>query len=107
VRNQRSMIYVDNLSSFVKLCIDKELAGVYFPQNRDYVATVDMARGIAAAMNKKFRPEYLTGLGVRILRLFYPTAKKGFGSLVYRDTEEFGFSYVIVENEQSFTDSVL
>ncbi len=107
VRNRRSMIYVDNLSSFVKLCIDKELAGVYFPQNRDYVATVDMARGIASALNRKFRPEYLTGLGVCILRLFYPTAKKGFGSLVYRDTEEFGFSYVIVENEQSFIDSVL
>ena len=106
VKNQRSMVYIDNLSSFVKMCVDDGLAGVYFPQNREYVATMDMARGIAAAMNKKIRFEYLTGWAVCVLRLFYPAAKKGFGSLIYSHTEDFDFSYVVTENEQSFMNSV-
>ena len=106
VHNQRSMIHMDNLSSFVKLCIDECLRGVYFPQNRTYVATMDMAKGIAAATKKKIRFEYLTGFAVRILRMFYPPARKGFGSLIYQDTEDFAFSYIIIENEESYRNSV-
>lgn len=106
VKNRRSMIYIDNLSSFVRMCIDKELSGVYFPQNREYVSTVDMAKAIASAMGKKIRFEYLSGLAVCILRLFYPAAKKGFGSLIYLDTEEFDFCYVVKNNKQSYIDSV-
>lgn len=106
VRNQRSMIYIDNLSSFVKLCVDNVLSGVYFPQNREYVSTMDMAKGIAVSMRKKIHFEYLTGWAMCVLRLFYPTAQKGFGSLIYQDTEEFDFSYVVVENMQSFIRSV-
>ena len=102
----RSMVYIDNLSSFVKMCVDNGLAGVYFPQNRDYVSTMNMAAGIARAMHKKLRFEYLTGLGVCILRLFYPTAKKGFGTLIYQSTEDFDFSYIVTENEPSFIYSV-
>lgn len=106
VKNMRSMVYIDNLSSCVRMCVDHGLAGVYFPQNRDYVSTMDMAAGIARAMHKKLHFEFLTGLGVCILRLFYPAAKKGFGTLIYQGTEDFDFSYVVVENEPSFIDSV-
>lgn len=106
VKNRRSMVYIDNLCLFVKMCIEKQLSGVFFPQNREYVATMDMARVIASSINKKIYFEYITGLFVCILRFFYPTARKGFGSLIYRDTEEFDFSYVVTENEQSFINSV-
>ena len=107
VKNQRSMIYIDNLSSFVRMCVDKELSGVYFPQNRGYISTVAMARGIATALQKKICLEYLTGAAVVVMRLFLPIAKKGFGTLIYQDTEEFAFSYICVENEQSFLLSIL
>lgn len=106
VKNQRSMIYIDNLSSFVTMCVDRELSGVYFPQNREYVSTMDMAHGIAGAMHKKIRAEYVTGLGVCVLRLFFPLAKKGFGSLIYKDTEDFDFAYIVTENKSSFVRSV-
>ena len=106
VKNQRSMIYIDNLSSFVTMCVDRKLSGVYFPQNREYVSTMDMAHGIAGAMHKKIRSEYVTGLGVYVLRLFFPLAKKGFGSLIYKDTEDFDFAYIVTENESSFVRSI-
>ncbi len=106
VKNKRSALYIDNLSVFVKMCVERELSGTHFPQNREYVCTMDMANSIAFAINKKIRFEHLTGWLMCGLRLFYPTAKKAFGSLVYQGTEEFDFSYVILDNEQSVIRSV-
>lgn len=106
VKNQRSMIYIDNLCEFVKLCVDRSLSGVYFPQNREYVSTVDMARGIARGLDRKILFGRLTGLAVAGLRLFLPVAQKAFGSLVYSGTEEFDYCYIVRENGDSFLRSV-
>lgn len=105
VKNQRSMIYVDNLSSFVRLCVEKELSGLYFPQNKEFVSTVEMARVIARTMNKKVYFDYASGFAVRILRLFYPKAKKAFGTLIYdiTDVED----YCVISNTESFRESVM
>ena len=106
VKNERSMIYIDNLSSFVKLSIDSGLCGVYFPQNHTYVCTSDMAKYIATSLNKKIHFEYLTALIICLLRLCVPLVQKGFGSLVYRDTEDFNYSYITIDNEASIVKSV-
>ncbi len=37
INNQRSMIYIDNLSEFIRLLIDHNVGGMYFPQNKEYV----------------------------------------------------------------------
>ncbi len=106
LKNNRSMIYIDNLSSFLELVIRKELAGVYFPQNRHYVSTLSMAKGIAKAVNKKVIFDYITGCGVAVLRLIHPIPKKAFGTLIYKDMEDFDFSYIVVENDESFKNSI-
>jgi len=106
IKNQRSLIYIDNLSSFVKLCIDRELFGLYMPQNREYVETVCMARGIADKLGKKVYFSCLLGVGVFLICPFVSVAKKAFGSLIYLDTEEFGYSYCVVENDESIKRSV-
>ena len=106
VKNERSMIYIDNLSEFIKLCVDRELCGLYFPQNKEYVTTVDMAKGIAAKLEKKRYFSYLLGCGVFVLRPFVSVAKKGFGTLTYLGTEELDYSYCIVDNEESIKRSI-
>lgn len=106
INNERSMIYIDNLSSFVKLCIDNELNGLYFPQNKDYVKTVDIAKNIASQLGKKRYFSALLGCGVYVIRPFISVAKKGFGTLIYRDTEEFDFSYCVVDGEESIKRSI-
>ena len=53
VYNQRSMLYIDNLSEFVRLMIDNEERGVFCPQNNEYTGTCDMVRMIAEANGKK------------------------------------------------------
>lgn len=101
IRNQRSTIHVHNLASFIKLCLDKELSGTFFPQNRDYACTLDMAMAIARRKGKMLHPSYLAGLLVWLLRPFVGKLKKAFGSLTYVDTEDFDFTYCILSSEDT------
>ena len=101
VNNRRSMIYIDNLSRFVKMCIDRELDGLYFPQNREYMNTTEMALWIAEKLGKKCRRSRLLGLCVRIVMPFVGMAKKAFGSLVYENCEDLGYEYATVDLKES------
>ncbi len=81
VNNKRSMIYIDNLSEFVKLVIDKNLAGLFFPQNAEYVNTSELVQFIAKTHKKRV---ILTKFFNPILRLLkIDTINKVFGDLVY------------------------
>ena len=53
VKNKRSMLHIDNLCEFVKLMIDNEESGVFFPQNGEYTNTSDMVQMIAAVKDHK------------------------------------------------------
>lgn len=93
VQNQRSMIYIDNLSAFVEMAIDKGLNGVFFPQDKEYSNTTNMAQAIAVTMNKKIYESYLLGIVMYALMPFSKKIRKAFGSLVYKDVEDFEFRY--------------
>jgi len=81
VDNKRSMIYIDNLSEFVKQLIDNGSGGLFFPQNADYVNTSEMVRLIAEAHGKKI---VMTKLFNPLLRLLnVSTVNNVFGDLVY------------------------
>lgn len=106
IKNRRSMIYIDNLSSFVEMCVSRSLEGIYFPQNRDYVSTASMAHELSRTFNKRIIMDPVTGFWVKLIRLWVPLVKKAFGSLIYLNTDDFNFSYVVKENEGSFKNSV-
>lgn len=81
VDNKRSMIYIDNLSEFVKQLVDNRSGGLFFPQNAEYVNTSEMVRLIAEAHGKKI---VMTKLFNPLLRLLnVSTVNKVFGDLVY------------------------
>lgn len=44
--NERSMIHIDNLCEFLKVMIDKEESGLFFPQNKEYVQTSELVKKI-------------------------------------------------------------
>lgn len=106
VKNKRSMIYIDNLSSFVKYCIDNELQGLYFPQNKEYVETQLIADCVAKAFKKKLYFSFFMGCGVALFLPFARILQKAFGSLVYEGTEDFEFSYCVCEKCESIMESV-
>lgn len=47
IDNQRSMLHIDNLCEFLRVMIDHEEKGLFFPQNKEYVKTSEMVRNIA------------------------------------------------------------
>lgn len=87
VKNRRSMLYIDNLCEFVKLMIDNEENGVFFPQNKEYSNTSEMVREIAKI--RGHRIFMLSGLSwaIRLLEKFPgkigTLAAKAFGDSAY------------------------
>src|SRR5699024_10873144 len=51
--NQRSMLHIDNLTEFIRLIIDNDDLGIFFPQNEEYVKTSDMVKMISEVHGKK------------------------------------------------------
>jgi UDP-glucose 4-epimerase len=83
INNERSMLHIDNLSEFLRLVINNEDSGLFYPQNKEYVKTSEMVRTIAEIHGKK----------IRLVKVFNPILKmmsdkvtiinKAFGNLVY------------------------
>lgn len=83
IENERSMIYIDNLSEFIRIIFDNNQGGIYFPQNKDYVNTTDLVRLIAKAHGKEIKTTRVFNWAVAIgLKLSGPL-RKVFGSFVY------------------------
>ncbi|NYB74504.1 NAD-dependent epimerase/dehydratase family protein [Sedimentibacter hydroxybenzoicus DSM 7310] len=82
INNERSILYIDNLCEFIKLIIDNEESGLYFPQNKEYVNTSEIVKLIAEVHGKKIR---LTKVFNPIVRLMFGIGIVGkvFGNLVY------------------------
>lgn len=53
IKNERSMLYIENLAEFLRLLIDSGKGGILFPQNEEYVTTAGMVKSIGAAMGRK------------------------------------------------------
>lgn len=83
VKNERSMLYIENLCEFVRLMIENDEEGTFWPQNKEYSNTSELVQMIAAAHGKKV---YLIKGCVWILKLFSHCTglvNKAFGSLCY------------------------
>lgn len=106
VDNQRSMLYIDNLCSFVKKAIDEEFSGLFFPQNSEYMNTTQLAKWIGEGIGKKMHMSVLLGLGVKTLQLISSKARKGFGTLIYKDLEKNSFDYCVIDSEESVKRSI-
>lgn len=79
--NRRSMIYIDNLSEFVRVCIDKELSGIFFPQNKEYVCTDELVRMIASAIGKSEILLPVPNMIISLAKMVSISVRKAFGDL--------------------------
>lgn len=85
VKNERSMLYIENLLEFVRLMIVNEESGIFFPQNKEYSNTSEMVKMIGNAHGKKVRLMKGFTWVLKILSLFTGLVNKAFGNLVYED----------------------
>lgn len=83
IDNERSMLHIDNLSEFLRLMVENEESGLFFPQNKEFVKTSEMVKYIAE----------FHGNGIKLVEVFNPVLNylsgrigiinKMFGNLVY------------------------
>ncbi len=107
VRNERSMLYIGTLCAFLTALIDSGEGGLYFPQNRAYAATGELARQVASAHGKRLWLLHGAGWLVRLFAARGGTAGKLFGTLTYdqsmsdafRPAQELSFAYSIRATE--------
>ncbi|SHE82054.1 NAD-dependent epimerase/dehydratase family protein [Caloramator proteoclasticus] len=96
IKNERSMLHIDNLCEFIRLMIDNNEKGIFYPQNKEYVGTSQLVKLIAEAHGKK----------VMLTKAFNPLLKlmgkkvgiinKVFGNLVYeKSMSEYKVEYRI------------
>lgn len=106
VKNERSMLYIENLCSFIKLIVDNEEKGIFFPQNKEYTSTSDMVKMIAQTHNHNI--VMISGINWLIKGMMHFPGKvgklavKAFGNLVYsKDMSEYYIDYRIVNLAES------
>ena len=83
IKNERSMLYIGNLTEFVKLMIDNNESGIFYPQNAEYVATSEMVQVIAQAHGKKIRLVKGTTVPLKAMSHVTGRVNKAFGNLSY------------------------
>ncbi len=102
VDNQRSMLYIGNLMEFVRLMMDNEEQGIFWPQNAEYSNTTELVKLIAQAHGKKIAVIPGCAWALKLLSHFTGLVNKAFGSLSYeRSLSEYRDNYRINGLEES------
>lgn len=104
---RQSFIYIDNLSELVKQLVERNLHGVFCPQDDKAVSANELLRVISESIGKKYCSSWLLGLGVRILSIL-PIVNKAYGGVEYAKelSSIHGVNYVVVPFEEGIRRTV-
>lgn len=83
VKNERSMLYIENLCEFVCLMIQNEERGIFWPQNREYSNTSDLVKRISECHGKKLWLIHGFEWILKIMSQKVSLVNKAFGNLTY------------------------
>lgn len=87
VKNRRSMLHIDNLCEFIRLMINNEEGGIFFPQNDEYTNTSVMVEMIAKVKGHKIimmpGVNFMIQLMTKVPGKIGTLANKAFGNSAY------------------------
>jgi Nucleoside-diphosphate-sugar epimerases len=106
VKNERSMLYIENLCEFLCQVIIRGEGGVFWPQNAEYSRTSDMVKTIAKVRGHRI---WVTGafnwvvwLAAHIPGKTRGLANKAFGNLSYdQEMSRYDFEYQVADLKES------
>ena len=102
VTNERSMLYVENLCEFVRLMVENEEQGLFWPQNGEYSNTSELVQMIAGAHGKKLRLVKGFGWSLKLMSHLTGLVNKAFGNLSYeKDLSEYKDNYRVADLKES------
>ena len=108
VQNQRSMLYIGNLVEFVRLMIENEEEGIFWPQNAEYSNTSELVKMIAEAKGKKVLlvPGFVWLL--KLMSCFTGLVNKAYGNLTYEQAlSVYKDEYQQIDLKRSLKETVL
>jgi UDP-glucose 4-epimerase len=83
IENRRSMLYIGNFIEFVRLMIENEERGTFWPQNKEYSNTSEIIEMIAEAHGKKLLLIKGFKWVIKLLSFYKKNLTKAFGELTY------------------------
>ena len=103
IKNERSMIHIDNLCECIRLVIKNQKGGIFCPQNREYVSTTELVKEIANQKGKKIHLLCIFNPILRILAKKINVINKVFGSFVYAKECSgcFGWDYCVLDFKET------
>ncbi len=105
IKNRQSMVYVDNLCELVKLVIEHNQGGIYFPQQEVYIQTSKIVKDIAESVGNRMHLTKIFNPALRFLSRFEKLGfiHKAFGSIAYDQdmSNHFDGKYRVVSYEES------
>lgn len=104
---KQSMLYIENLDSFIYLAIKYNVRGIFMPQDDKAVSTIELTSSIAKALGKPLYLSFLMGYLVRILS-FAPFIQKVYGGIEYdSNLSKFKeFEYNVVSFDQGIRKTI-
>lgn len=101
-KNERSMLYIENLCEFVRLMIENGEQGTFWPQNEEYSNTSELVKMIAQVHGRKVHLIKGFGWELKLFSHVTPIVNKAFGNLLYdQSISKYLFEYQKVSLENS------
>ncbi len=102
-KNERSMLYIENLCEFIKQMIDNHESGIFYPQNKEYVNTAMLVKTIAMVHDKKMYTTRVFNPLLKALSRKMTVFNKLFGDYTYsKEMSSYNnFDYCVVGFEES------
>ena len=103
IKNERSMIHIEQLCECIRLVIEKQANGIFMPQNKEYVSTTQLVQEIAKVKGKKVYTTKLFNPLIRVMAKKISFINKVFGTLVYAKecSDCFDWNYCIYSFEET------
>ena len=110
VNNKRSVLYVGNLCEFVRLMIENEEHGIFFPQNESIMSTDELVGNVAKTHRHKIWITRLlapfVAIGKVIPGKIGNLCQKAFGNSYYdMDMSKYTCNYIVASNEESIRET--
>lgn len=106
IKNERSMIYIDNLCEFFSKIIELQCSGVFYPQNREYLSTKHIIEILAETQKEKIHFTKAFNWIIKLLSKKVNYINKVFGNKTYNQNLMPKFDYIVVENDESIRRSI-
>lgn len=103
IENERSMLFIDNLSEFLRLIIDNNESGYFYPQNKEYVNTTELVRTIASVKGRNVRTTKIFNFIIMLFGKKIDIINKVFGNMVYDKSmsDYMDFKYCVFDFKES------